>query len=97
MDQELKAKWVKALRSGEYQQLTPGGKHWRRDGKHCCLGVLGELLGEQEAMDNDSFGRKANDAGLSLGVRCKLVDMNDEQRSSFAEIADYIEKEIPCS
>lgn len=44
MNPEIKAQWVAALRSGEYQQgknyltrVTPEGD------KHCCLGVLCDL------------------------------------------------------
>lgn len=41
MDQEVKAKWVAALRSGEYPQ---GKGALNRDGKFCCLGVLCDVL-----------------------------------------------------
>jgi hypothetical protein len=37
---EVKAKWVAALRSGEYEQ---GSGVLNKDGKLCCLGVLCEL------------------------------------------------------
>ncbi len=37
MDAEIKAQWVKDLRSGEFEQGT--GK-LKRNGKYCCLGVL---------------------------------------------------------
>lgn len=40
MNPEIKAKWVAALRSGEYKQ---GRAYLRFDGAHCCLGVLCEL------------------------------------------------------
>lgn len=43
MDKRLKKKWVKALRSGEYEQ---GRGHLCRDGKYCCLGVLCVVAGE---------------------------------------------------
>lgn len=43
MREEVKNKWVKALRSGEYEQGT-GKLH--KDGKLCCLGVLCELAKE---------------------------------------------------
>lgn len=44
MDQEKKALWVEALRSGHYQQGT-GNLHSVKDNEHfyCCLGVLCEL------------------------------------------------------
>ncbi len=47
MDQELKAKWLTALRSGEYEQ----GKGAlctvdHGDKRFCCLGVLADVAGE---------------------------------------------------
>lgn len=44
MDQEKKAQWVAALRSGEYQQ-GKGLLHTISNGEHsyCCLGVLCDL------------------------------------------------------
>jgi hypothetical protein len=42
MDAQLKAKWVEALRSGDYQQTTGT----LRDGdSFCCLGVLCDISG----------------------------------------------------
>jgi hypothetical protein len=47
MNDELKQKWIDALRSGEYAQgigklcsMLPGGTF-----EHCCLGVLAEIAG----------------------------------------------------
>jgi len=40
MNQEIKARWTAALRSGEYQQ---GEGCLNKNGKLCCLGVLCEL------------------------------------------------------
>ena len=37
MDSYLKQKWVRALRSGKYEQATGA---LRREGGFCCLGVL---------------------------------------------------------
>ncbi len=42
MDSEIKAQWVAALRSGEYQQ-GGGSLHNPENNTHCCLGVLCEL------------------------------------------------------
>lgn len=42
MNSVIKEKWIKALRSGEYNQID--GRLASEDGsKHCCLGVLCEL------------------------------------------------------
>jgi hypothetical protein len=45
MDAELKAKWIDAMRSGNYRQ----GKGYLRSGKneHCCLGVLADVCGAE--------------------------------------------------
>lgn len=40
MNQEVKAMWVSALQSGEYQQ---GQCYLRVDDKYCCLGVLCDI------------------------------------------------------
>lgn len=47
MDPALKAKWLVALRSGEYKQgvgelCSPRGNEW------CCLGVLADVAGVAE-------------------------------------------------
>lgn len=40
MIKDIRTAWVKALRSGDYEQ---GTKYLRMDGKFCCLGVLCDL------------------------------------------------------
>lgn len=44
MNQEIKAKWVAALRSGEYKQ---GEGRLRNGDKFCCLGVLCNLHAQE--------------------------------------------------
>ncbi len=103
MTPELKAKWVAALRSGEYQQQREGFLY--REGKgHCCLGVLAEVAGLMLKQDG-----RPRDAGhlcdhydvLSESQQRVLWRMNDgfggpTTQRTFAEIADYIEESIPC-
>jgi hypothetical protein len=40
VNQDIKSRWVAALRSGEFPQ---GGSALNKNGKFCCLGVLCEL------------------------------------------------------
>lgn len=40
MEKKLKTKWVKALRSGRYEQ---GNSYLKFGHKFCCLGVLGAV------------------------------------------------------
>lgn len=60
LPKELKAKWVKALRSGEYKQGH--GSLCRRadDGSYsfCCLGVLEDVAGQlsREGMHTNGWG-----------------------------------------
>lgn len=58
MDQQVKKKWIKALRSGEYKQ---GVGSLRRivegEARYCCLGVLCELCPEGEWHLKEKGGR----------------------------------------
>lgn len=98
MDPELKAKWVAALRSGEYKQTGGHLRYCDLNGNpkgYCCLGVLCDV------MDPEGWGARFHDddAGLPepsmVGAhQPTLIDMNDREGRSFAEIADFIEKNL---
>ena len=53
MDQQIKAEWVAALRSGEYEQ---GVQLLRQGDQFCCLGVLCDLhrKAHQKEGENDT-------------------------------------------
>lgn len=106
MDQDLKAKWVAALRSGKYEQ---GKWALNSNNKFCCLGVLcdispdvhpvGEVKGdviykyannEQVSYLPPAFG---DNIGLDYEAEETLSRMND-RGNSFSEIADYIEQNL---
>lgn len=57
MNPELKAKWLEALRSGNYNQ---GKHHLRVGGNFCCLGVLCDLtpLAKFEMEYDEDSGEK---------------------------------------
>jgi hypothetical protein len=72
MNQEIKAKWVVALRSGEYEQ---GTGQLRMDDQYCCLGVLCDLHSKEDntagwkpsssfADDFDYHTEQAKEGGL---------------------------------
>lgn len=98
MNAELKAKWVKALRGGEYRQ----SKFALKDSQgYCCLGVLAEVAGIEMASYNSAvayeqirclIGGEENKADYS--VTSPYVEMNDAKDKSFAEIADYVEANL---
>lgn len=100
MNAELKAKWIAALRSGEYPQgrgalLTP-------DGGMCCMAVLREVAypgnRESEGGRNSKMpAAMARELGV-LNIAPILEDMNDgtnrKPKHSFPEIADHIEQNL---
>jgi len=106
MKEEVKDKWVKALRSGEYKQ----GKNRLEDkqGNYCCLGVLC-VLAQKEGVKIDLLSNPEQIIGVNIGdqpeVRrwasikqmsgsygpSSLVRDNDSG-ATFPEIADIIEE-----
>ena len=104
MDPALKAKWVEALRSGEYEQ---GRGALLRDGRYCCLGVLCVVSGRKIDGENSISGVSAGETYDLLGAITGLNDRFDEltnrndgigySMKSFADLADYIEANIPTT
>jgi hypothetical protein len=75
MNPEIKADWLSALRSGEYQQGAGRLKIVGEDGEkpsYCCLGVLTDLAakaGVVEWYDLNSLGGVREDEGyIETGV-----------------------------
>lgn len=100
MNQEIKQKWVEALRSGKYKQ----GKRVLRSGdKFCCLGVLCEVVGIDY---NGNLPYLPSDVMKLAGLDCKnpivsysreeitLASLNDDLNFSFHSIAEVIERNL---
>jgi hypothetical protein len=110
MNKRIKARWVKALRSGRYKQ----GRNMLRtdDGKFCCLGVLCDLhsksTGTAWGTDGRYFGNSATLplpvmewAGLDLAPELTIggstlfaSEHNDEGSWRFSTIAKAIEAQL---
>jgi hypothetical protein len=108
MDKKTKNKWVKALRSGDYQQgqcslrkiLNEGDVNQvtRKEVKErtetfCCLGVLCDIGGGRVSDRSFLTTQFAKKIGISIYMQDKLADMNDGGMT-FAKIANYIEKNM---
>src|SRR5262245_35264596 len=97
MDQELKAKWVAALRAGEYQQGV-GRLHDETCNTYCCLGVLMKVAGKRPQFPTTLSLKEELDLGIASEMTTKLENMNDgengHEKHSFALIADYIEANL---
>lgn len=109
MDSKIKAKWVEALRSGTYKQtgecLRNNGDYFCCLG--VLADVCGKTW-QYDAGENQ-YGYMREDGKLQLGILEDLLldevgmtdeeqeilwDMNDIDRKTFAEIADYIEENL---
>jgi hypothetical protein len=103
MDAALKAKWVEALRSGKYEQAKGC---LRDDDGFCCLGVLADVIAPEWTHEHfnplsDEDNGLLEEAelltkhGVNFAIReqKRLAELNDHG-STFAEIADYIEKNL---
>lgn len=83
MKPEIKAKWVAALRSGEYKQ---GHGALRYEDSFCCLGVLCDLAAREGvgawredgtfATSDDSFDVSASLPPKAVGQWAGLMDPN---------------------
>ena len=91
LDGKLKARWVKALRSGKYKQARSVLFNGQA---YCCLGVLDVLLGvpKEKIEDNDGIAGGCQKV-LPHKIREELANMNDEG-GRFTTIANYIEKNL---
>lgn len=109
MKAELRQKWIDALRSGKYTQCT--GKLVRNPSEerlsYCCLGVLCDVAGFKRVGDTfemdmvttlhfDLTDKALEHFNMKRSQSACLVSLNDDEGQSFEDIADYIEKEIPC-
>lgn len=98
MNAELKSAWVKALRSGEFEQ-TRGELADEAHAAFCCIGVGYKVCigGDLDSLGSETMDR-THDAARSLGLspdqQLHLVVMNDSERKSFPQIADYIEANL---
>lgn len=105
MDAKLKEDWVRALRSGEYEQ---GRKRLKSGNNYCCLGVLCKVAGLQIETEHgngvvgvpygeDDYGPIFTLLGSS-DIAEQLWNRNDGLRDnrqhSFDEIASYIEANL---
>lgn len=88
MNKTFKRKWVKALRSGRYEQ---GQSCLKQGDRFCCLGVLCQITNARNwnshAMPTSSQLKRF---GLDNDVSLTLASMNDAG-STFKQIAKYIE------
>ena len=84
MKQDIKDKWVAALRSGEYPQTTGS---LRDEEGYCCLGVLCDLLKDdnEEWIKSERAYNILNDCGL-LPVKIQELAGMESTEGVFFEV-----------
>lgn len=96
MNQQVKTQWLKALRSGEYQQAR--GRLWGYKG-FCCLGVLCDIYVKESnhQWEEDDFGgHKIFDESAMLPIEVMTwaglseanPSISDRANNSLASIND---------
>ena len=83
MDAQLKAKWVEALRSGEYQQAE-GKLHDTKNNAFCCLGVLCRVMGAefgpgQEEKEEEDGGMYMSTYDYVPVLNGRILSNNDDE------------------
>ena len=109
MNQAIKERWVKALRSEEYKQ---GDAALHYEDTYCCLGVLCDLVDpngwdctngadhversmtRHQGFDSMPSTQVLIEADLDDHNAHTLAGLNDEQGWSFEQIADWIEEKL---
>lgn len=110
MDQGIKSRWIAALRSGDYQQTQNTIRHddgycclgvlcdvvdqdgWVKDRQPDAPGYYHHTCSSAEYGGLTDQAR--GDLGLTGAQQRKLIEMNDNDRSTFTEIADHIEQTL---
>lgn len=100
MNRDVKARWINALRNGGHVQARgTWGRGDAEDGM-CCLNVLYFVETGALALSTE---RPLSDAGPTEFVHktigheafVTLTNMNDRDGRTFAQIADWVETNIP--
>lgn len=99
MDVEIKRKWIEALRSGKYNQAQRElfrfrDEEYENPVAYCCIGVGNHLVLSGTCLADLVTSEVGRALGLDEDQIDKLVELNDDEEASFAEIADYIEKNL---
>lgn len=91
MNQEVKEKWVKALRSGEYKQ---GFRALRRGDAFCCLGVLCDIFAKEKGLDWDADCRFMDEGGVLPTTVKKWAELSSCNPIAEKENKDQVSLEI---
>lgn len=86
MDEQLKAKWIEALRSEQFKQET-GHLHDPKTGGYCCLGVLCKVMGAEfgPAVEHDKSDDEWRSHDFVPHVGDRVLGQDEELKPSLCE------------
>ncbi len=96
MNPEWKAKWLEALKSGEYKKAKKRLRN--RNGGMCCLGVLCDIV-DNSKWDKLMYGFEEHSLPYSIRQEVDLYDEEEiislnDQHTGWAKVISYIETEL---
>lgn len=92
MQKDVRDRWVKALRSGDYEQ---GSGYLCKENKYCCLGVLNDVQGNDFVLENGvrqyyNITEKAQSAVTTVR---KYYDIDDRAQYSVTLNEGWLESQ----
>lgn len=95
MNKKIKARWVKALRSGKYEQGRSSLKIIEADGSksYCCLGVLCELYCKSNKVEFTEINVGSNYPNSKVCEWAGLAGPHDEGKVSQNDLAKMNDEE----
>lgn len=97
LPKEFAEKWVDALRSRRYNQRQ-GSYYSKYDKCYCAMGVgLKQIkfkFNANETPDNSPFCKWTDDGSCHTYLWHAIVKLNDTDKKTFTEIADWIEANV---
>lgn len=110
MNKIYKKEWIRALKSGKYKQGRQRLKiiHKDKSNSYCCLGILCNIIAKKglgkwekrnfiyndDIFETELEGDLMDEVELHGIEQDHLIKMNDQDKSSFKKIADYIDKNL---
>jgi hypothetical protein len=94
MTPELKEKWIKALRSGEYTQGRGALRSTTKNGTcYCCLGVLADIVDHDAWRDDQPWNGKTlsiwkNEQDATLEKSCEEVGLSMSEQNLLMHLND---------
>lgn len=99
MNPKHKKTWIKALESGNYHQGIGQLKHntGGNNYKYCCLGVAERVCLEMHNsnINGETLSTYSKEKlKISDAAQNRLIELNDNKRLSFKEIAKWIRRNL---